>query len=154
MKYTILILAVLTLLVSTSCDKKVKDVEKDYITKIQDKSQLNETTEWLVILPGLGCHGCIKEGEVFMRDNIDNEKIFFVLTRVESLKILQHKIDINLKDHKNIYVQKEGGVNMPTNNRIYPCIVYLEKGEVKSYEFQEPGNNAFEKLRDQIALAQ
>lgn len=145
-------IAIFILIISTSCGKGEKEIERDYIESIQKKGIINDSIKWMVILPGLGCHGCIQEGEVFMRDNINNREIFYVLTRIESLKILQHKIGLDLRAHENVYIEGQGDQILPTNNRVYPCIVYIEKGEVVSHEFQSPGNNAFNKLRNSIML--
>lgn len=152
MKSATITIAILILFISTSCKKGEKEIETNYIESIQKKGVLNDSIKWIVILPGLGCHGCIQEGEVFMRENITNREIFFVLTRIESLKILQQKIEIDLKAHGNVYFENEEDLTLPTNNRVYPCIVYLDNGEIISHEFQSPGNNAFDKLRDQIML--
>lgn len=152
MKSATITIVILILFISTSCKKGEKEIETNYIESIQKKGVLNDSIKWIVILPGLGCHGCIQEGEVFMRENITNREIFFVLTRIESLKILQQKIEIDLKAHGNVYFENEEDLTLPTNNRVYPCIVYLDNGEIISHEFQSPGNNAFDKLRDQIML--
>ncbi len=155
MKNKILLSTVLIFFLSVySCKKDEKAFEKEYINNLIDKLSFNEDTKWLVILPGLGCQGCIQEGEVFIRDYVNNKEIYFVLTKIESLKILQNKLEIKINEHSNIYTDKQVGNDMRSINSIYPCIVRLENGEMQSYEFQAPGNNAFEKLRNYAALAE
>ncbi|MBC9798553.1 hypothetical protein [Sinomicrobium weinanense] len=144
-----LILTFVIIALSTSCKKGEKEIERDHIVKFLDTFSVNDSTKWVVILPGLGCHGCIQEGEVFMMDNIDNKDIFFALTKIESLKILQQKIGIKLRGRSNVYIDPKESFKIPTNS-IYPCVVYLDGGNVKYHEFQSPGNNAFEKLRTEI----
>ncbi len=135
-----------------SCAKKTeKEIETDYISSLAKTLPLNNNIEWLVILPGLGCHGCIQEGEGFMKNNIRNKKILFALTRIESLKILQQKLGIAIKNFSNVYTDKDNRIKIPTNNSIYPCIVKITNGEVKEHEFQAPYNgDAFNKLKSLI----
>lgn len=98
-------------------------------------------------MPGAGCHGCIQEGEYFMKENIDNRKILFVLINTSSLKLLQQKIGIKLKEHSNVYIDKDFIFDIPSNNVIYPCVIRLEKGKIKQFEFQSPKNAAFHKIK-------
>lgn len=150
MKIRNLMLVFLIFFISASCEKGENELERDYIKSVINNLTLNETVKWMVILPGMGCHGCIQEGEVFMKDYISKSDIYFVLTKIESLKILQQKIDVELKEHSNVYIDNKVGFKIPTKNSVYPCVVYLNNGKIESHEFQSPGNNAFEKLRSKI----
>ena len=136
-----------------SCKKSNKEIETFYLNSAVKQLSVNNTYKWAVILPGLGCNGCIQEGEAFMKEFVSNPDILFVLTKISSLKILQHKINIDIGDHRNIYIDRENLFDIPTNNAIYPCIIRLKKGEIESVEFQCPDNSmAFLKLKNQIAL--
>ncbi|GAA0544564.1 hypothetical protein GCM10009415_28400 [Chitinophaga japonensis] len=86
-----------------------------------------------------------------MRDYIEKPHILFVLTKVQSLKILEQKIGKKLHDRKNVYIDKQGFFDIPTNNTIYPCIVQLESGKAIAHQFQSPDNGqAFQLLKTQI----
>lgn len=154
MKKKILKLALTFLIITTtSCKKDPKIEETLYFSKAINKVDIPSNYEWLVILPGVGCHGCIQEGESFIQEHIDQKDILFVLTKIESLKILQNKIGLNIKDHSNIMIDREDMFNVRTDNRIYPCIIELENGKLMGYEFQSPENStAFEKLQHQILI--
>ncbi|MBW7941605.1 MAG: hypothetical protein H3C64_04220 [Candidatus Kuenenia stuttgartiensis] len=116
-----------------------------------ERAKIADINEWVVILPGLGCPGCIQEGEAFMQQFIDSTKVFFVLTKIESLKILQQKIGKSLKDRKNVYIDKQGIFDIPTDNSIYPCIIQLKDGKIIKHQFQSPENSqAFEWLKIQL----
>lgn len=146
-----LILTILILVTSESCKDSIKEIESDSLTIALNKINIGNNTKWVVLLPGLGCHGCIQEGEAFMRDNIWNSDILFVLTNISSLKILQQKIGIQVKDHKNVYVDKEDIFSVPTDNKSYPCIIKIEKGKIVAHEFQSPLNSsAFMNLSNKI----
>jgi hypothetical protein len=102
----------------------------------------------------LGCHGCIQEAEVFMKDNVEKPDILFVLTNISSLKILQQKIGVQIKDYPNVYVDWENAFSIPTDNSIYPCIIRIENRKITAHEFQCPKNGqAFRKL-ESLASAQ
>lgn len=155
MKRIVALLPALLVLFFVSCSSKPKtDKEKevDVLNEGMQKISVNKSTEWLVLLPGMGCHGCIQEGEAFMRDNIENKKITFVLTAIESIKILQQKIGAKVTDRPNVYIDREGVFKMPGENSIYPGIAHVANGKVTEHEFQSPRNSqAFDKLKVKIA---
>lgn len=137
----------------TSCKKNDKEIETEHLTAAIEQVKLNRDFKWIVILPGMGCHGCIQEGEAFMRDNI-NSSILFVLTKISSMKILQQKTGIKFEEHHNVYIDRENIFDIPTENSIYPCIIRMNKGQIADHEFQSPQNgSAFRKLKNFI-LAQ
>lgn len=145
-----ILIVVLIVLVATSCKKSVKEIETAYLSSAFDNLNLNlaNHTKWIVILPGLGCHGCIQEGEAFMKDNVENPDILFILTNISSLKILQQKIGVQVNDLPNVYIDRENSLKIPTNNNIYPCIIRIENGKIIAHEFQSPNNSAaFIKLK-------
>lgn len=148
-KITVYILVSLMFCIGPSCrGKEFKDTETEYLSAFLNGLHIDDHTKWVVVLPGLGCHGCIQEGEAFMKDNIKNKDIFFVITSIESLKILQLKIGANIKDFPNVYADKENKLNIPTDNKIYPCIIRWDKGVVREHIFQSPQNSeAFSQLK-------
>jgi hypothetical protein len=137
---------------SISCGRKEqKEIESDYLTSFLETIPIKDNTKWVIVLPGLGCHGCIQEAEIFMKDNVENKNILFVLTSIESLKILEGKIGIKVRDYKNVYIDKENKFNIGTDNAIYPCIVQLENSLIKEHQFQSPKNGqAFATLQSRI----
>ncbi|MDR0605281.1 MAG: hypothetical protein LBG80_13345 [Bacteroidales bacterium] len=154
MKYSnsgISMLIICIFLCITSCKSKTSEeieieIEKDYLVKTIEKITMDTTYQWIVILPGLGCHGCIQEAEYFMRQYITKRQILFVLTKISSLKILQQKTEVNVNEHPNVYVDRSSLVSIPTRNNIYPCIIQLKEGKILNHSFQRPGNDAFHKL--------
>lgn len=135
-----------------ACGKKTdKELETDYLTPVVNDLHVKDNIKWVVILPGLGCHGCIQEGEFFMKENAQNKDIYFVLTSIESLKILQNKIGLKVTEMTNVYLDKANTIKIPTINNIYPCIIEVSNGKLKDHVFQSPHDGpAFEKLRSLI----
>lgn len=134
-----------------SCKKSAHEIETQNLSSAISKVNITNQVKWIVILPGLGCHGCIQEGEAFVKKYIGNKNVFFVLTNISSLKILQQKVGVQLKNRSNVYVDYDDIFNMHTDNNVYPCIVQLENGKVIEHEFQSPKNGAaFYNLRSKI----
>ena len=134
-----------------SCNRSVKEIETNYLVNALNKIKIDETINWIVILPGLGCDGCIQEGEAFMKKCINNKEIMFVLTNISSLKIMEQKIEVKVHEHQNIIIDRGNEFIVPTNNSIYPCIIKIENNKIVSHEFQSPENGlAFSTLKQQI----
>jgi hypothetical protein len=136
----------------SSCHKSPEKVERNFLSKAIERIDENHNSQWIVVLPGLGCHGCIQEAEVFMQQYITDRRVLFVLTKISSLKILQQKTEVRIDEHPNIYVDRENLFSIPTDNGIYPCIVYMKNGKMGDHSFQSPGNDAFRVLENVIAL--
>ena len=149
MKKNVTALILLTLSL-TCCQQRTEKIEEKYLNKAIKEANVDSNYQWLVILPGLGCHGCMQEAEYFMTRYIGNEHILFVLTNISSLKILQQKIEVRIDEHTNIYVDRENLFDIHTNNRIYPCVVQLKDGKVFNHSFQSPQNDAFYQLKQQF----
>jgi hypothetical protein len=154
MKKTMVSILIGFTVIVSSCHKSPKKIERDFLNKAIERIEMNHEYQWIVILPGLGCHGCIQEAEVFMQQYITDRRILFVLTKISSLKILQQKTEIRIDEHPNIYVDRENQFDIPTDNRIYPCVIYMKNGKPDNYSFQSPGNDAFHVLESVIALQQ
>ena len=74
-----------------SCKEKTEEIEKNFLSKSLEQIDIPMNYQWIVIIPGAGCHGCIQEGELFMKRNIENQNILYILTKTSSVKILQQK---------------------------------------------------------------
>jgi len=149
MKRVILICTVL-FCVLTACRQDSEKIEMKHLENAIKETIADNKYQWVVILPGLGCHGCIQEGEFFMSEHITDNRILFVLTKISSLKILQQKMDIRIDEHSNIFVDRNNIFTIPTDNRIYPCVVRLKEGKISDHSFQSPQNAAFYQLEQQL----
>lgn len=148
MKYITILFACL-LLTQTGCKPKTgADTEKEYLAEMLAKQTLPATTEWVILLPGLGCHGCIQEAETFMKEYVDSKNTSFILTRIESIKILQQKTGVRISEHNNITIDSMNLIKIPTDNVVYPCIIHVKNGKYLEHAFQSPQNsNAFNNLK-------
>lgn len=148
MKYAFIYIStivVLSLLVA--CNNKSQNKERFFLDNCIKQINVSDKYQWIVILPGIGCHGCIQDGEYFMKKNVGNDNILFILTKISSLKILQQKLGFHLNEYSNIYIDKDNIFDIPTENSIYPCVIKLKKGNLSTYSFQSPKSNAFNLLK-------
>ena len=96
-------LYIIVVLLTISCKSNSNNKEEDFLNEsIERLGVLSNDYKWIVILPGVGCHGCIQDGEFFMKNNINRKDILFVLTKISSFKILQQKIGVKLKEYQNV----------------------------------------------------
>ena len=145
------ILITIFLLACQACHKSPKEIESAYIENRFESFKPDPDKRWMIILPGLGCKGCIQEGETFLQQHVSNNSILFVLTKIESLKLLQQKTGIDLKNRTNVVIDKSNSFELPSKNSIYPLIIELKDSKVKDYQFQSPENSdAFSRLEDKI----
>lgn len=147
MKNILYICAIVALSFLVACNTSKKNEERDFLNNCIEQLNISDNYQWVVVLPGAGCHGCIQDGEYFMKRNVENDKILFVLTKISSLKILQQKLGFRINKYSNIYVDKENLFDIPSKNSIYPCVIKLEKGNILTYAFQSPESNAFQLLK-------
>lgn len=147
------LLVLFILIFSVSCKQSPANKEKEFIASNVTTLALGEKVDWVVILPNLGCPGCIQEGEAFMRDHLEDPNVFFVITQLQSVKILQQKIGKKITGRANVLIDQDKKFDIPGENKIYPCIVQLDKGKMTGYQFQSPKNGqAFEQLSMKTAL--
>ena len=136
----------LGLFLFASCEDKIEKKDKIFLSNAIEQLSVNPQYEWAPPLPGLGCHGCNPEAEFFMNKHISNEKILFVLTNIESLKILQQKTGVEIKSHPNVYIDWNNQFKLPTDHSIYPCVIQVNKGKLQLYAFQSPKTTDLYKL--------
>lgn len=147
-KYLIIIACIYT---STGCERSPAEMEAVYIENRVAELAPTSDKKWIVVLPGLGCKGCIQEGEEFLKNYVSYDNILFVLTKVESIKLLQQKVGHNLVGRSNIIIDHTDSFELPSKNSIYPLIIELDNSKMKAYQFQSPENSvAFSRLGDEI----
>lgn len=76
-----------------------------------------------------------------------------MITKLESLKMLQQKIGMKIDGPSNIYIDRKNTFQLATSNAIYPCIVKIVNGKAIDHQFQSPKNSgAFEQLKMKTGL--
>lgn len=90
-----------------------------------NESSFHETEVFLV-LPSIGCDGCITNTENFLINNYRTTKnIKFILTAIKSKKLLKTKLGMDL-EHENLILDTLGVFNQGSFNSIYPTIYFVD----------------------------
>jgi len=144
-KFYLIIFALLSLTLSCS---KIKDKteanfdinQKYVVDKIEQIIDLNNNCySHIIVLPGTGCSGCINKAEIFFKNNIYQPNYLFILTDFQSLKILNHKLGMDIKNLKNVYIDNE---NLFKNYdySVYPAFLTLncKTKSITNVTFQTP----------------
>jgi hypothetical protein len=139
MRIVIIISALM--LMNASC-KKEGDYKNFMEETLEEKfgSSLNNYKS-ILIVPSVGCSGCISDTEHFIKQNINslsNVKVIF--TKINSKKILKHNIGDSIYYNKKVFVDSNNIFAYNTGKTIYPALVYLSKGEIDKIEYKNPDN--------------
>jgi len=133
---------VLLLFSCSSEESKKEQYLKDLVTELA--SSLEQCHESIIILPGSGCSGCITVAEDFLKNNHSDTGNYFILTNITSLKILNHKVGVDVRILPNVYIDRKNRFSNKTD-LIYPAVIKLDcaNGKIKSIAYQTTENNAF-----------
>ena len=149
MKKSVIIYLLCIMYMCGSC-KNEEHREREYLNDVLAEYPQLTKYSWLIIIPGAGCNGCIQESEYFLKKYVSEKSLCFVLTNISSIKILQQKTSVKIKEHPNVYVDRDNVFLLPTNNSIYPCIAEVRNGIVVSVEFQSPQTSALHNLEESL----
>lgn len=131
---------ILVLLVIVSSCYKSQSVQKELeieLKKIPSISAFN----FILIVPGLGCQGCISSAEKFITENINRKEILFILTSIESLKVAQNRLGIDLRSSDNVLLDFDNRFLIRTDDSIYPILIVQNKGAITSLDYLKPNSN-------------
>lgn len=121
-----------------SCSSKKKDYADMVVEKLEKKNIDLTHYSHIVVIPELGCGGCISEAENFFRENV-GQNIFFIFTKISSMKEIRLRLGemINQKnvliDKKRLYMAEKEEMN------VYPIIIDIRCASQKTWCFLEPG---------------
>ncbi len=139
------LLFLLLLLFTVSC--KEGNVSRQISELYSNRGiKFDPETRVCIILPEVGCGGCIAEGTYFILSNkqcfsSNQRRNLVVFTSINSKKMLLRNMEIDSPSELNC-IMDTTNIYLPTGNeRIYPLILLLEKGKIIEAEFQSPHNS-------------
>lgn len=111
----------------------------DTVVKTLEEKKVNLTNySHIVVIPELGCGGCISEAENFFRENKE-QNILFIFTKISSMKEIRLRLGKMIEqknvliDSEQLYASKDELMN------VYPIIIDIRCISQKSWCFLEPG---------------
>lgn len=97
-----------------------------------------------MILPNTGCGGCISSAEKVFADCIKNNyPVRFILTNINSLKVLRQNLGDQVVMDKRVYKDTANILyrKIPELVNIYPVVFYLDKnGRPERFQYVNPEN--------------
>ena len=107
---------------------------------------------YCIIIPGAGCEGCILGTEYFAKKYYGRDDILFVFTRIETLKLLKHKLGKEAVDKGHIIFDTDNEFEIIEEgiNNIYPVVCKIENNEVKDILYVSPEYDALSEVEKYI----
>lgn len=118
--------------------------------------KFNDEVKVCLIMPEVGCSGCIAGGVYFLLENRDlfskkqqeNKVVFTAITSMKMLRRNLENIDI---DSLNCEIDTVNRYLLPEPEGLYPIIIYLNNGEIEEIDIQSPENvSIFHKLSKRL----
>lgn len=121
-------------------DKTTAMVIKHYQQK---NISFDKDLEYCVILPEVGCEGCIASGVRFFQSNKKHflntqKKNMIVFTAINSKKMLFRTIGVSSLENYYCYLDLKNDYLVNDNNSIYPLVLQLKNGSIVKAEYQSP----------------
>ncbi|MDO5527545.1 MAG: hypothetical protein Q4F85_15845 [Prevotella sp.] len=138
------------------CSCTVKQSEYDLVKTFQDKGILYpKEVKTCIIIPEGGCGGCIAAGISFIQDNKSSfskaqQNNVVVFTKIHSMKLLKRQLGDVTIESLNSIVDTMRIYSIDTKDGIYPIILYLDGGDIKSVDVASPKTDAFEQLKKRL----
>lgn len=106
-----------------------------------------------IVIPGAGCDGYISGSEYFVVENYQRANVLYIFTKIESVKLLKHKLGNNIVNAPNVLLDTNDIFNENENspNAIYPAIYNIDKNRITEVNYVSPQNGmAMEDLKKQL----
>ncbi len=136
---------------SFSCTFSPKDFRIPEIEKWLSSHE--KRYDYCIVIPGAGCDGCISGAEYFVVENYQRANVLYIFTKIESVKLLKHKLGDNIVNAPNILLDVDGMFDKNGNNPndIYPAIYNISQNKVTDVNYMSPQNGmAMEDLKKQF----
>ena len=104
--------------------------------------------DYVIIIPQEGCDGCITYAEDFYNSYNHLPNILYIFTNILSEKSLKNRVNLTpttIMDKDNIFASA-----YPDQQRLYPCLLTLKKGNIQKVDYQSPDGNALIELEELI----
>ncbi len=139
------------LLIITFAFLSCEESSKHRFQKILDQTITHENLihyDYVVIIPQEGCEGCITFAEDFYNTHNNLSNILYIFTNILSEKSLKQRVNLTsttIIDKANNFTSA-----YPDKQRLYPCLLTLEKGTIQTVDYQSPDGNALIDLEELI----
>lgn len=90
------------------------------------------------VIPGSGCTGCISGIETMALNNLNNDSLYFVFTRINSVKLFKSRYKQNITSY-NLIMDTTNAYNYPDQKfDIYPVMYKKRNGVIEFIQYKKP----------------
>jgi hypothetical protein len=94
----------------------------------------------VVVLPSVGCGGCITNAMAYLVKNSDSLKnIAVVFTKITDRKAFRMAVPEDFLNNDLVHIDDSSRITVPEPFTIYPSVIYLNKGKIKELAIFDPG---------------
>lgn len=143
----------ITIIILTLFSCKADLQKTQLVRRLKNDFGKNSLFEAVLLIPEAGCPGCITIAEKFAKENIANEKILYLFTRINSEKTLRSKLATKEDLPRNIYFDRENKYSLNPEYPLseYPLVLYFNFDGKTTLDPITPDNHeAYEKLLKHI----
>ena len=130
-----LIFSLLVLVAANSCktDKQKELPHLEQLENIKNGSKV-------FVIPGSGCAGCISEIELLAIKNQNSDSLFFIFTRLHSLKLFSNRFGKPFCESDNVIVDTNNIIQSESMElEIYPAVYTKIDGRILFEKHIKPG---------------
>lgn len=124
-----MVLSLIIIFLSSCFEAKEEKTESTSINVVKErnfseflsKHSKNRTDfERILVVPSVGCTGCISEAETFFKENYDKEEYLYIFTSIGDLKLLKIKLSDSLLNRTNVLLDYDNTLTNIGFTSIYP----------------------------------
>lgn len=143
MKTKVLLILVIMFLLTNGCNSDQNSTENISILYSDRGIIFDRETEYCIVLPEVGCGGCIAGGVRFIANNRDKfsknqNKYLVVFTAINSRKLLYRNMGFDIENELNCLIDSTDLYKVNTNMKFYPMLIKLKEGKITDIAFQHP----------------
>lgn len=114
--------------------------QNKYNESLKKFSAINsfKVNSMIYVIPGSGCKGCISDIESLAIANANNDSIYFLFTRIRSLKIFKSKFN-TLYTARNVIIDSLNEFTYPDQKyEIYPALYKKLENNTEFIQYFKP----------------
>ncbi len=131
----VLIFLLFAVMVMNSCKTTI---EKNELTEFTQLKNIKNGTK-VFIIPGSGCTGCISDVENYAINNKNSDTLYFIFTRLKSVKLFRNRFGNSFVESKNIILDTGNTYQYKDNKMdIYPVMYKMENEKIILVNYLKP----------------
>lgn len=109
---------------------------EECVMEVLSGDKLQTVYDSVVVIPRLGCNACTQEADRYYQRYKDNEKILFIFTNLQNLKLLKIQNGYDIVNRSNVIIDKENKYYLKKMSQSdYPSIIYRQEDGSLCHEY-------------------